>query len=52
MIAENRIEEAYNGFCLDRCGSSFFTKFFYFAGFGCGLPRYPLILDAIREGVS
>ena len=52
MIAENRIEEAYNGFCLDRCGSAFFTKFFYFAGFGRGLPRYPLILDTnVRESL-
>ena len=33
LIAENRIEEAYSGFRLDRCGPSFFTKFFYFAGF-------------------
>ena len=53
MIAENRIEEAYNRFCLDRCGSAFFTKFFYFAGFGCGLPRYPLILDAyVRKSLG
>jgi len=53
IIAENRIEEAYNGFCLDQCGSSFFTKFFYFAGFGYGLPQYPLILDAyVRKSLG
>jgi len=53
LIAENRIEEAYRGFGLDWCGSSFFTKFFYFSGFGCRLPRYPLILDAyVRKSLG
>jgi len=47
LIAENRIEEAYSGFRLDRCGPSFFTKFFYFSGFEPGSRRYPLILDAV-----
>ncbi len=46
LIVENRIEEAYRGFRLDRCGSAFFTKFFYFSGFERGSHRYPLILDA------
>ncbi len=47
LIAENRIEDAYSGFRLDWCGPSFFTKFFYFSGFGPGSRRYPLILDAV-----
>jgi hypothetical protein len=47
LIAENRIEEAYSGFRLDRCGPSFFTKFFYFSGFEPSSRRYPLILDAV-----
>jgi len=45
FILDNEIELAYRKFNLDRCGPPFFTKFFYFAGFGNKVPKYPLILD-------
>lgn len=45
-INNARIEQAYNGFKLDGCGSAFFTKFFYFVGQGYGVNPLPLIRDA------
>jgi hypothetical protein len=45
LARDNKIEDAYRNFNLRRCGPPFFTKFFYFIGYGCKLPRYPLILD-------
>ncbi|MCK4532458.1 hypothetical protein KAU39_01620 [bacterium] len=46
-IKSGKILNAYNDFKLNKCGSAFFTKFFYFA-----VPRsrdkpLPLILDAV-----
>jgi hypothetical protein len=45
LVLDNKIIEAYSGFNLNRCGPPFFTKFFYFIGYGAGLNEYPLILD-------
>ena len=45
LIKSNNIIEAYNIQRLKRCGPPFFTKYFYFIGFGCNLLEYPLILD-------
>lgn len=39
--AYNTIQDAHIPFL----GQSYFTKFLYFAGLGCGINRYPLILD-------
>ena len=47
LVNQSRVLEAYHVFDLDRCGPAFFTKFFYFAGRGGGVTKYPLILDSI-----
>lgn len=45
LILENNFIGAYEIFQIKRCGPPFFTKYFYFIGYGCGLSKYPLILD-------
>jgi len=38
---------------ISMCGTSFATKLLYFAGKGCGMTRYPLILDnRVHEALS
>ena len=46
LLAAGKISLAYDGFNLNRCGSAFFTKFFYFAGQGCPTSQSPLIFDS------
>ncbi len=46
-IQLGNITKAYNCFSLDRCGSAFFTKYFYFSGQGSAFTPKPLILDAV-----
>ncbi len=44
-ISNNNVEQAYRNFKLNQCRASYFTKFFYFIGYGVGIKNYPLILD-------
>ncbi|MDD2558148.1 MAG: hypothetical protein PHH87_07640 [Desulfuromonas sp.] len=46
-IQRGNIINAYNCFSLDKCGSAFFTKYFYFSGQGSAFSPKPLILDAV-----
>jgi hypothetical protein len=56
-IAQGEIFNAYNIFSVNRCGPPFFTKYFYFCGYGIGIKNYPLILDtrvweALRDRIK
>jgi hypothetical protein len=50
-VQKSDIDTAYqtlrdkNGTTIRYLDEAFFTKFLYFAGLGCGLQQYPLILD-------
>ena len=46
-IRRGAIRQAHEQFDLPRCGSPFFTKYFYFAGLGCDISVLPLILDSL-----
>lgn len=45
-VTNGRLTQAHNQFKLKGCGSSFFTKVFYFIGLGAGSDPLPVILDS------
>ncbi len=46
-VQVGKIRQAYDGFCLNQCGSAFFTKFIYFSAHNTTNKTMPLILDAV-----
>lgn len=46
LVGNKRTAPAYEMLQLAWCGTSFASKFLYFSGMGCGVERYPLILDS------
>jgi hypothetical protein len=52
FIQKGDVSEAYEWLCpggttrIKNFGEAYFSKFLYFAGLGCGLEKYPLILDS------
>jgi hypothetical protein len=47
LVSIGKHGDAYEMFSLPRCGSAFFTKYFYFVGWGSKSTPMPLILDSV-----
>lgn len=47
LVSVGRYIDAYKMFALPKCGSAFFTKYFYFVGLGTKVTPLPLILDSV-----